>query len=180
MQLPTAEIIAPGSTRSRSLVLLSRPAFSQHGPSSRHIILHNHLSPAAVCRLSSSAPWSAWSSLLLIVHLPPATYPFPSMSASHYIKPATSILPPSLLISLMTYVIPRHLSRLSSFLLRPCGCGPVIPSPYPTSRVGLHTRPSSYSVIPGGSTRSLPCPKMLSWPGRLQSQEAVIEAVGGG
>jgi hypothetical protein len=25
-----------------------------------------------------------------------------------------------------------------------------------------------------------PCPKMMSWPGHFQSQEAVIEAVGGG
>jgi hypothetical protein len=36
------------------------------------------------------------------------------------------------------------------------------------------------SVIPCGSARSLPYPKVLSWPGRPQSQEAVIEAVGGG
>jgi hypothetical protein len=47
-------------------------------------------------------------------------------------------------------------------------------------RAGLHTCPSSYSVIPGGSTRSRPDPEVLSWLGRSQSQEAVIEAVGGG
>jgi hypothetical protein len=47
-------------------------------------------------------------------------------------------------------------------------------------RAGLHARPSSYSVVPGGSARSLPYPEMLSWLDRSQSQEAVIEAVGGG
>jgi hypothetical protein len=87
-----------------------------------------------------------------------------------------SILPPSPRLSLFPYVIPCHLSHLSSFLLRPCGCGPITPLPNPTFRVGLHTRPSSYSVIPGGSARSLPYPKVLSWPGHSQSQEAVIEA----
>jgi hypothetical protein len=43
-----------------------------------------------------------------------------------------------------------------------------------------HVRPSSLSVAPDGSSRSLPWPKRLSWPNHLQSQEAVIEAVGGG
>jgi hypothetical protein len=42
------------------------------------------------------------------------------------------------------------------------------------------TCPSSCSVIPGGGVRSIPYPEMLSWLDRSQSQEAVIEAVGGG
>jgi hypothetical protein len=50
----------------------------------------------------------------------------------------------------------------------------------PILRAGLHAYPSSYSVIPGGSARSLPYPEVLSWLGRSQSQEAVIEAVEGG
>jgi hypothetical protein len=51
---------------------------------------------------------------------------------------------------------------------------------HPFLRVGLHVRPLSHSVIPGGRTRRLPHPEVLSWPDRSQSQEAVIEAVGGG
>jgi hypothetical protein len=47
-------------------------------------------------------------------------------------------------------------------------------------RLAFMSRPSSYSVVPGGSVRSLPYPEVLSWPGRSQSQEAVIEAVEGG
>jgi hypothetical protein len=43
-----------------------------------------------------------------------------------------------------------------------------------------HVRLSSLSVVPDGSSRSLPWPKMLSWLNHLQSQEAVIKAVGGG
>jgi hypothetical protein len=37
-----------------------------------------------------------------------------------------------------------------------------------------------HSVIPGGSVRSLTYPEVLSSPGCSQSQEAVIEVVGGG
>jgi hypothetical protein len=45
---------------------------------------------------------------------------------------------------------------------------------------GLHACPSRYSVVPGGSVRSLPHPEKLSWLSRSRSQEVVIEAVGGG
>jgi hypothetical protein len=50
----------------------------------------------------------------------------------------------------------------------------------PFLHAGLHICSSRYSVIPGGSARSHPDPEVLSWLGRYQSQEAVIEAVGGG
>jgi hypothetical protein len=44
----------------------------------------------------------------------------------------------------------------------------------------MPTRPSSCSFILGGGVKSIPYPEMLSWLGHSQSQEAVIEAVGGG
>jgi hypothetical protein len=70
-----------------------------------------------------------------------------------------------------------------SYLLRSC---PHNPMPPPLScapsfaLASTHTHPPSCSVIPGGGVRSTPYPEMLSWFSRSQSQEAVIEAVGGG
>ena len=57
---------------------------------------------------------------------------------------------------------------------------PATPTIHHDFRAGPHVSPSSYSVVPDGSARSLPYPEMLSWPGRSQSQEAVIEEVEGG
>ena len=57
---------------------------------------------------------------------------------------------------------------------------PILLLATPTIHHVLHAHPSSHSVVPGGSVRSLPYPEMLSWFDRSQSQEAVIEAVEGG
>ena len=56
----------------------------------------------------------------------------------------------------------------------------ITPTIHHDLRAGPHVRPSSHSVELDGGTRDLPYPEMLSWPGRFQSQEAVIEVVEGG
>jgi hypothetical protein len=55
-----------------------------------------------------------------------------------------------------------------------------IPIVHASSALASMPIPQAIQDIPGGSVRSLPYPEMLSWSGRYQSQEAVIEAVGGG
>jgi hypothetical protein len=54
------------------------------------------------------------------------------------------------------------------------------PTTHRVLRDGPHTRSSGHSVVPGGIARSIHYLEMLSWLGRYRSQEAVIEAVGGG
>jgi hypothetical protein len=150
--------------------------------------------PATPC-LASVGPSPVMSSsktafpLLSCVICPPPLFrldgPFPISSSTYHLphvpfpprQPLTKLHPPRLLSCLLCLYpffhmsSPYHLPHLSSFLLRPCSCGPITPLPNPTFRLGLHTRPSSYSVFPGGNARSLPYPKVLSWPDRPQSQE---------
>jgi hypothetical protein len=56
----------------------------------------------------------------------------------------------------------------------------ITPTMHHVSRAGPYVCLSGYPVVPGGSARSHPNPKALSWLGHYQSQEAVIEAVEGG
>jgi hypothetical protein len=82
------------------------------------------------------------------------------------------------------------MSSTMTYPLSPFHTSPLLPRPHNPTPPPLSYAPSfalastpirrSQSVIPGGSARSLPYPEMLSWLGRSQSQEAVIEAVGGG
>jgi hypothetical protein len=107
--------------------------------------------------------------------------PFLSTSVSH--PKASSFIPssPHLPGCLPPWIISQ--SPLSSLTFSPLlPCAPFMPSLLPCTilHAGLLICSSRYSVIPGGSARSHPDPEVLSWLGRYQSQEAVIEAVGGG
>jgi hypothetical protein len=111
------------------------------------------LSLVAMCRLSIPPLWPAWPPLLSITHSSPATHPLLSTSASRL------------------GVVPSWTPFYMAY--PPCPLNAIAPTI-------SHVRPSSLSVVPDGSIGSLPHPEMLSWPNLLQSQEAVIEAVGGG
>ena len=84
-------------------------------------------------------------------------------------------LPPwIILLSSLSVITPTSLHSFHAF---PDATTPTI---HHVLCAGPHVRPPDYSVVPGGSARSLPYTEMLSWPGRYQSQEAVNEAVDGG
>ena len=126
------------------------------------------LAPVAMCRLSIPPLWPAWPPLLSITHSSPATHPLLSTSASRL-----GVVP-----SWTPFYMAYPLSPLSAIILAPLHSFHV-----PLNAIAptiSHVRPSSLSVVPDGSIGSLPHPEMLSWPNLLQSQEAVIEAVGGG
>jgi hypothetical protein len=124
-----------------------------------------------MCHLSTSPS---------LVHMASSSshHPFTTRHASR----SFPRLPSCLLRSILCQVSLLQPSS-PSYLLRPC---PHNLTPPPLSRApsfalaSTHTHPPSCSVIPGGGVRSTPYPEMLSWSGRSQSQEAVIEAVGGG
>jgi hypothetical protein len=160
----------PDQRRLDNPVLLSCPVFSQHGPFSRHVILQNHLSPAAVCHMSSSPLSSRW--------------PFPVSSSTHHLprvpspprQPPTKMCPSHLLSCLLrlspfSMCFPYNPSRsLDASYSTPRCFGPITPFPCPIFRTGLHAYSLSQSVIPGGSAGGPPYPKVLSWPDHPQSQ----------
>jgi hypothetical protein len=131
---------------------------SIHLPSLVHVVFPSSHHPLVTCHVSR-APFHVSLSPegeFIISRLPP----FHLMSSAMN-RPLSSF---SHLVIFLVLLIRRHHIPVMRLILR----------------AGLHACPSSYSVIPGGSARSLPYPKVLSWPGRPRSQEAVIEAVGGG
>jgi hypothetical protein len=109
--------------------------------------------------------------------------PFPISSSTHHLprvlfpprqslaksKPIISRLLPPFACCLPPYVFLCRPSHTSPLLSRPHSFDAITPVMRPILRAGLHAYSSSHSVIPGGSARSLPRPKMLSWPGRPQS-----------
>jgi hypothetical protein len=169
----------PDQRRSCSPAFLICPVFNQEWARLPSCNPPFRLSRAAMCPPSTSPPRSTWFSLFSLSTRCLPHVPFLSTSASHpkasSFLPSSSLLPDvfrheSSSVILLSFrhsfhaLITRHHHSCRALILR----------------AGLHAHPSSYSVIPGGSARSLPYPEMLSWPGRSQSQEAVIEAVGGG
>jgi hypothetical protein len=143
--------------------LPGRPVFNPHGPASRHVIF----CPPFPCRHVS--PCTSLSHLQMA--FPSSHRPFITRHVSFPLHVSLSPegessrpLPPFLhLMSSIIFLSSCHFSHMRL-----------------TLHADLHACPSSYSVIPGGSARSSPYPEVLSWLGRSQSQEAVIEAVGGG
>ena len=141
--------------------------FSRGGPSSRHFT--HPLPTVPRCHVSLIN-----SSSLARVASPSVHHPFVARHAS----PSAHIsLPPrggsssdASLHGLSSPLPNITLASLHFFHVLLNVIAPTIP----------HDRHSGSSVIPDGSMRSLPHPEMLSWPNLLQSQEAVIVAVGGG
>jgi hypothetical protein len=135
-----------------------------------------YLPPFPCCRVSSTHLSLVVLVALLspITHSSLATHPLLSTSVSHpKASPfllSSSHLPGCLLPRIIPYFPP--LSSLSLLT--------ITPTIHHILCDGPHVRPSSHSVVPSGSARSIPYLEMLSWLGRYQSQEAVIEAVGGG
>jgi hypothetical protein len=149
------------------------------GPSSCHVIFP-----------------SAFPLLPCVIHPPPLLVRVASPSSHHplahlatcpvpfhvSLSPEGEFISPVFSLHLMSSAMNRPPSSFSHLVTLPRPYNPAPPFHVMRLilRAGLHAYPSSYSVIPGGSARSLPYPEVLSWLGRSQSQEAVIEAVGGG
>jgi hypothetical protein len=132
--------------------------------------------PFPCCRVPLAHPSS-----LARVALPSSHHPLFARHASRFfhisLSPegeSVSLSSPHLPGCPLPRVTPCYLPLSSLSLLD------ITPTIHHVLRDGPHVRPSSYSVVPGGSARSIPYPEMLSWLGYYQSQEAVIEAVGGG
>ena len=167
MQLPTATIAAPGSTALVQPRFSSRPVFSHGGPSSRHF---THLLPTVPrCHESLINSSSLARATSPSIHHPFVAY-HASLSAHISLPPRGGSSSDASLHGLSSPLSDITLASLHFFHVLLNVIAPTIP----------HDRHSSSSVVPDGSMRSLLHPEMLSWPNLLQSQEAVIVAVGGG
>jgi hypothetical protein len=143
------------------------------------------LPPFPCCRVSSTH-LSSVALVALLSHtirsLPatrPAPFPHPFLTQrrvrSLIFPPSTWV--PSAMVHPLSPLSVITLTPRRSFHVLPVAITPTI---HHVLRAGPHVRLSRYPVIPGGSARSHPDPEVLSWLGRYQSQEAVIEAVEGG
>jgi hypothetical protein len=155
----------------RSPALLNCPVINQCGPYPHHFILPSTF-PLLPCVIHSPLLF-VWSPLFSS-----STHCLPRVPFLFHVSlspegESSRLLPPFFSPS----DVLRHPPLILSLL--PCPYNPA-PIHVMCLHAGLHTCSSSYSVILGGSARSHPDPEVLSWLGRSQSQEVVIEAVGGG
>jgi hypothetical protein len=165
----------PNQRHSCSPAPLSCPELSQCGTSSRHITFRPPTFPC--CHMSLIHPSSLTHVASPSVHHPLIAC-HASLSFHIRLSPegesVSPVFVPSTWLSLSTDhpLFSPFLSSLSLLVINP--------TTHCVLCDGPHTRPSGHSVVPGGIARSIHYLEMLSWLGRYRSQEAVIEAVGGG
>jgi hypothetical protein len=163
----------PDQRRSCSPALLSCPVLNQCGPSSRHFIFPSAF-PLLPCVIHSPLLFGPRG----LTFFSPSTHylprvPFLSTSASH---PKASSFLRLLPFHLMSSAMNRPLSSFSHLVTLPRPYNPAPPFLSCTIlRAGLHAHPSSYSVIPGGSARSLPYPEVLSWRAVLNPKKQLLK-----